>query len=132
MSEEQQGTTDAPGETGDGATDEGGPRRFGDGFRQGMGVLAAFKDALEETIQEARERGDLSSDRAREVVKEALQKAQTAAEGARERLDFATQSELEALQQAVDALSARVAELEARLGGAAPEPVREEEDAGTG
>lgn len=32
-----------------------------DGIRQGIGVLSAFKDALEETINEARERGDLSS-----------------------------------------------------------------------
>ncbi len=91
-----------------------GSQGFADGVRQGLGVLGAFKDALEETIQEARERGDLSSDRAREVLKEAMDRAQTAAEGARERLDFATHAEVRELRDAVDALAARVESLEAR------------------
>jgi polyhydroxyalkanoate synthesis regulator phasin len=98
----------------------GGSRsqRFGDGIKQGIGVLSAFKDALEETIQEARERGDLSSDRAKEVMKDALDRAQTAADGARERLDFANQAELQALRNAVDDLTERVAALEGTSGGA--------------
>ncbi len=96
--------------------DKGARERVGDGIRSGIGVLSAFKDALEETIKDARERGDLSTDRAKELMKEALEKAQNAASGARERLDFVNQSELETLQAAVDALSARVAGLEARLG----------------
>lgn len=90
----------------------GRSQRFGDGIKQGIGVLSGFKDALEETIQEARDRGDLSSDRAKEVMKEALDRAQSAADGARERLDFANQTELEMLRKAVDDLSARVAALE--------------------
>ena len=98
----------------------GRSQRFGDGIKQGIGVLSAFKDALEETIQEARDRGDLSSDRAKEVMKEALDRAQTAADGARERLDFANQTELEMLRKAVDDLSARVAALEG--GGESVEP----------
>jgi len=88
--------------------------KVSDGIKQGIGVLSAFKDALEETINEARERGDLSPDRAREVMKSALHKAQEAAEGARERLDFVSQKEF-------DELVARVAALEERLKGAAPE-----------
>ena len=98
--------------------DEKGRRqRMGDGIRSGIGVLAAFKDALEETIQEARERGDLSSDRAKEVVKEALNRAQTAASGARERLDLVNHTELEALTGAVEALRERVSVLERSVFG---------------
>ena len=48
-----------------------------------------------------------------------MNRAQTAAEGARERLDFATQGQLEALQEAVDGLAARVAVLEAQPGTSA-------------
>jgi len=80
-------------------------------------VLSAFKDALEETIQEARERGDLSSDRAKEVMRDALEKAQAAATGARERLDFAHQAELEALREVVSGIGERVSALEARIFG---------------
>ena len=85
--------------------------KVSDGIKQGIGVLSAFKDALEETITEARERGDLSPERAKEVMRSALNKAQEAADGARERLDFVSQKEF-------DALSARVAALEERLRGA--------------
>ncbi len=85
--------------------------KVSDGIKQGIGVLSAFKDALEETITEARERGDLSPERAKEVMRSALHKAQEAAGEARERLDFVTQKEF-------DALAARVAALEARLGAA--------------
>jgi polyhydroxyalkanoate synthesis regulator phasin len=102
--------------------DKKGPRqKVGDGIRQGIGVLSAFKDALEETINEARERGDLSTDRAKEVMKGALERAQTAASGARERLDFVNQSELEALQAAVEELKQRVGALEAKAFGASEE-----------
>ena len=86
--------------------------KVSDGIKQGIGVLSAFKDALEETITEARERGDLSPERAKEVMRSALNKAQEAADGARERLDFVSQKEF-------DALAARVAALEERLGGSA-------------
>ena len=95
-------------------------------------VLAAFKDALEETIQEARDRGDLSSEKAREVMKDAMGRAQTAAEGARERLDFATQAELRSLRKAVDSLQARVDALETAAGiepGTAGSDTSSEEEA---
>jgi polyhydroxyalkanoate synthesis regulator phasin len=88
-----------------------------DGIKEGIGVLSAFKDAIEETIQEARERGDLSRDGAKRVMKDALGKAQHAASGARERLDFAHQSELDALAVTVQALRNRVAALEERVFG---------------
>ena len=85
--------------------------KVSDGIKQGIGVLSAFKDALEETITEARERGDLSPERAKEVMRSALHKAQEAAGEARERLDFVSQKEFDALAQ-------RVAALEEKLGGA--------------
>lgn len=95
--------------------DRGARQRMEEGIRSGLGILSAFKDALEESIREARERGDLSKDRAKELMREALDKAQSAASGARERLDFVNQSELEALEGAVQSLTERVAALEARL-----------------
>jgi polyhydroxyalkanoate synthesis regulator phasin len=91
---------------------------MGDGIRQGIGVLSAFKDALEETIQEARDRGDLSADRAKQVMKEALDRAQEAAEGAKERLDFASQADLESVRGTVEALQDRLADLETSVFGA--------------
>jgi polyhydroxyalkanoate synthesis regulator phasin len=89
--------------------------KVSDGIKQGIGVLSAFKEALEETINEARERGDLSTDRAKAVMKDALDKAHTAAEGAKEKLDLVHQKEFEGLRDAVDAVKERVSALEAHL-----------------
>ena len=95
---------------------KGAREKVSDGIKQGIGVLSAFKEALEETIQEAKERGDLSTERARQVMKEALEKAQSAAEDARGRLDFVTQNELDGLKGAVDMIKERVSALEVHLG----------------
>jgi polyhydroxyalkanoate synthesis regulator phasin len=98
--------------------------KVSDGIKQGIGVLSAFRDALEETINEARERGDLSTDRAKEVMKDALHKAHEAAEGAKERLDFVTQSEFDTLSETVERVKDRVGALEeilrAGTGGSSP------------
>lgn len=108
------GASGGPGGTGGtGAADgDDAPRstreRVSDGFQRGIGVLSAFKDALEETIAEARERGDLSTDRAREVFKGAVGKAREATSEARERFDFVH-------QQDFDALARRVSELERQV-----------------
>lgn len=96
---------------------KGARAKVSDGIKQGIGVLSAFKDALEETINEARERGDLSSDRAKQVMKDALHRAQEAAEGAKERLDFVSQKEFDGLTEALERVKERVAALEARIGG---------------
>lgn len=96
---------------------KGARERVGEGIRSGIGILSAFKDALEETIQEARERGDLSTERAKEVLRETFAKAQTAASGARERLDFATHGDLEELEKALSALNDRVTSLETSVFG---------------
>jgi len=110
------GTDEREKKTG-GAGAKSARQKVGDGIRQGIGVLSAFKDALEETIQEARERGDLSGERAKEAMKSALDKAQTAASDAREKFDFATQADLESVQKKLDSLNARIAALEAAVCG---------------
>lgn len=125
MSNEDDTTGAAEEETTSGSSGgEGQARRksMGEGIKEGLGVLSAFRDALEETIQEARERGDLSADRAKVVMKETLEKAQTAAEGAREKLDFATQADLETVKGAVDAMKERLGALEESVFGASKEP----------
>lgn len=116
--------------------DETGPKstrqKVGDGIRQGIGVLSAFKDALEETIQEARERGDLSAERAKEVMKTALGKAQSAASEAREKFDFATQGDLESVRATLEALNKRIAALEATVLAEDTQEEQEEEEADSG
>lgn len=91
--------------------------KVSDGIKQGIGVLSAFKDALEETIQEARDRGDLSTDRAKEVMKSALHKAQEAAGEAKERLDLVTQREFDGLKDTVEVIRQKVERLEANIRG---------------
>lgn len=91
--------------------------RVSEGFSRGLGVLSAFKDALEETISEARERGDLSVDRAREAMKSAMDRARDATSDARDRFDFVTQAELDALVRRVRELEERMDAWEARPEG---------------
>lgn len=91
---------------------------------RGLGMLSAFRDALEETIHEARERGDLSTDRAKDALKGAYRKAREATGDAREKFDFVAQADF-------DALEARVRKMEdalrSRLGGESTPP---EDDSG--
>jgi polyhydroxyalkanoate synthesis regulator phasin len=105
-------TADPRGEQDDSGEDRDDTRstkaRMSEGFQRGLGVLSAFKDALEETITEARERGDLSTDRAREVMRGAMDRARDATTGARERFDFVTQQEFDALVRRVSALEDRI------------------------
>jgi polyhydroxyalkanoate synthesis regulator phasin len=94
--------------------------RSREGFRAWLGVLDAFKEAIEETIQEIRERGGPSPERAREAMRSTLKRAQAAVDEARERLDFVPRREFEALREEVAELKRRVANLE---GGAREIPV---------
>ncbi len=99
-----------------------GPRdKVSDGIRQGLGVLAALKDAIEETIIEARDRRDLTPERAREAVRSAMTRAQAAAGEARDRLDLVSRKEFEALRAHVDELRERLDRLD-RGTRAAPLP----------
>lgn len=96
--------------------------RVSDGIRQGMSVLNAMKDAIEETIKEAKERGDLSQDRAKEVMKSGLAKAQKRMESAREAFEFVSQNDFEELRTKVDELKARLLNVERKVGGEDGEP----------
>lgn len=91
---------------------------IGEGIRSGIGVLTAFKEAIEETIQEASSRGDLSPDRAKHFLGEALHRAQDVAADVRDRLDFVPRREFDALLREVEELQRRVDQLEGRGAGA--------------
>jgi polyhydroxyalkanoate synthesis regulator phasin len=83
---------------------------IGEGIRTGIGVLTAFREAVEETLQEAVDRGDLKPERAKQALTDALSRAQGAVGDVRERLDFVSRKEF-------DELRAEVAELRRRLEG---------------
>jgi polyhydroxyalkanoate synthesis regulator phasin len=85
-----------------------------DAGREGLGILATLKDALEEVMAEAREKGGMSADKARDAVRGAVSKARDAAGEARERLDLVTNQDLQQLREAVDELKVRLENLERR------------------
>ena len=60
---------------------------IGEGLRAGIGILTAFKEAIEETIDEAAARNDLRPERAKEALTGALSRAQGAFDDVRERLE---------------------------------------------
>jgi polyhydroxyalkanoate synthesis regulator phasin len=80
-----------------------------DGLKAGIGILAALKDAIEETIDEMRARGDITPERAKEAVRSTMQRAQEAMGDAREKLDFVPRKEFEALKDEVAQLRTRLA-----------------------
>jgi polyhydroxyalkanoate synthesis regulator phasin len=96
----------------------GGLGGIGDGLRTGIGILNAFKEAIEETLQEAVERGDLSPDRAKRAMRDAAQRVQEVFDETRDRVDFVPRAELDSLRAEIAALRERVARLEERGGGA--------------
>lgn len=100
--------------------EQGGRRPgIGEGIRTGIGILAAFREALEEQIQEASARGDLSADRAREVLGDALTRAQDALGDVRERLDVVPRRDFDVLRAEVAELRRRLDALEGRTAGGA-------------
>ena len=112
---DDKGTAGATGASGE--DPRGARRKVSDGIREGLGVLSAFKDALEETIVDARRRGDLSPERAKRVLRSAMSRAQEVAGEARERLDGVSQKEFDLLKEQVGQLEARLKNLERRGGG---------------
>jgi polyhydroxyalkanoate synthesis regulator phasin len=87
----------------------------GGGLRQGLGLLSALKDTVEETIQEAKERGDLDPERAKGYVKDAVRRAQEVAGDARTRLEEMRRRDVPSVREAVDDLKGRVEKLEQAL-----------------
>lgn len=96
------------------------PPRIGEGIRAGIGILTAFKEAVEETFQEAVDRGELKPERAKQAVQDAMRRAQGAVDDVRERLDTAPRRELEELRAEVEELKRRLAALEGERGGEGP------------
>jgi polyhydroxyalkanoate synthesis regulator phasin len=92
-----------------------GASGFGEGIRSGIGVLNAFKEAIEETIQEAVERGDLSPDRAKQAMRDAAKRFQDSVGEAREKLDLVPRREFDELKDEVAELRRRVAALDGRI-----------------
>ena len=80
----------------------------GDAFREGVravtGVLGALRDAVEQTFEELKEKGDLSPERAKEAARETMRRAQEAVEEVRERLEFVPRREFEELRSQVAAM----------------------------
>lgn len=97
-----------------------------EGLRAGIGILSALKDAVEETIQEMANRGELSEERAREAMRTTMDRMQTAFDDARVRFDFVPRQEFEALKAEVADLRARLARHETThpgpVGGDEPPP----------
>jgi polyhydroxyalkanoate synthesis regulator phasin len=88
-----------------------------EGVRAVTGILAALKDAIEETIDDIKVRGDLDPNRAKQAAKDTMNRAQTAFDEMRERVDFVPRKEFDALRAEIDALRARVASLETKHAG---------------
>jgi polyhydroxyalkanoate synthesis regulator phasin len=88
------------------------PGDLGENFREGVrtvaGILGALKDAVEESFDELRARGDLSPERAREAARATMQRAQEELDSVRDRLDFVSRREFDALRAEVDTLRARL------------------------
>lgn len=81
---------------------------FAEGIRTVTGILGALKDAIEESFDELKERGDLSPERAREAARTTVKRAQDQFDEMRTRLDFVTRRELDELRAEMDALRARL------------------------
>lgn len=86
------------------------------GLNKGLGMLNAMKDSIEESIREAKESGNLSPERARELMNQGIRKAQGAAEGARGVFDFVSQKEFNELSLRVVELRDRVLRVEKEVG----------------
>jgi polyhydroxyalkanoate synthesis regulator phasin len=94
------------------ADEERRPNDLGENLREGVrtvaGIFGALKDAIEESFDDLRQRGDLSPEKAREAARSTMQRAQAEMDTMRERFDFVTRKELDALRAEVDALRMQV------------------------
>lgn len=116
MTKEQPDRASAAGQSEDDVEGKGAREALQDSLKQKIGVLGAMRDAIEDTIREARERGDLSPDRAKEVMRSALTKAREKAGEAKDALDLVKQKEFDSLRERVDDLKARLTQVERHVG----------------
>jgi polyhydroxyalkanoate synthesis regulator phasin len=88
-----------------------------EGVRAVTGFLAALKDAIDETLRDVRDTGDLDPQRAKDAMRSTMKRAQDAMDDVKDRLDFVPRKDHDALRDEVEALRARVTELEGKVGG---------------
>ena len=88
-----------------------------EGVRAVTGFLAALKDAIDETLRDVRDTGDLDPQRAKDAMRSTMKRAQDAMDDVKDRLDFVPRKDYDALSAEVEALRARVTELEGKVGG---------------
>lgn len=86
----------------------------GDAFREGVravtGILGALRDAVEQTFDDLKERGDITPERAKEAARDTMKRAHDAVEEVRERLEFVPRREFDALRDEVAELRRLVEE----------------------
>jgi polyhydroxyalkanoate synthesis regulator phasin len=88
-----------------------------EGVRAVTGMLAALKDAIDETINDIKVRNDLDPNRAKQAAKDTMSRAQEAFDDMKERVDFVPRKEYDALRAEVEALRVRVAAIETKHAG---------------
>jgi polyhydroxyalkanoate synthesis regulator phasin len=93
-----------------------------EGVRAITGFLAALKDAIDETIRDVRDTGDLDPNRAKEAMRSTMKRAQEAVDNVADRLDMIPRKEFDALREEVAALRLRVTDLENRSGAGGTGP----------
>lgn len=91
-------------------------QQTGQGGRDGLsawaGVLDAFREAIEETVEELRQRSDIDPDRAKEAMRSGMKRAESAFDDVRDRFDFVPRRDYELLRADVEALRRRIDRLE--------------------
>ena len=117
-------------DTGEGARSrrKGRGGSVSDGIQQGLAVLSALKEVLEETLRDTRDRGEASTGRAKEAFRSAAARAQEAAGEARERFNLVSRTDFEQLQERVEELDRRLKDLEGAARVPDPAASRPERD----
>jgi polyhydroxyalkanoate synthesis regulator phasin len=106
------------------------PRDAADGLRDGMravvGVLGAFKEAIEQTFEELKQQGELSPERAKRAAQSTMRRAQETVDEVRDRLDFVSRREFDELRADMERMRAEIQELRGGGSGSqAPEGSKE-------
>jgi hypothetical protein len=87
-----------------------------EGVRSMVGILGALKDAIEQEFEHLRGTGERAPDPAPDADAGSKEPVTDPVVDLRDRFDFVSRTQLDALRQEVDRLTARVATLEQRAG----------------